>query len=323
MDDELAAFDAELKALESSAAAPAPAGPRAPKVISAAPVRSAPPQPPTITGAGGAKLPPSQWASIEQITSAMRSEGLPIPSTAVPEVEKPKAPEAFISSETFSGARPGYIFKAGAKGLGYYLDAPAPEPNAYYSLASTAMTSAAPAAAVASAASSSTGAPSGSSGKATERNITRTVAGQTWKDPTLEEWPEDDFRVFIGDLGNEVNDDVLSHAFQKYPSFQKSRVVRDGRSGKSKGYGFVSFKDPWDMTKALREMQGKYVGNRPIKVRKSTVQERMVTEAHQPLQFNHALGVVDKSLKRRLEKGGAMHSTPKWVEKKKKKHMPW
>jgi len=99
--------------------------------------------------------------------------------------------------------------------------------------------------------------------------------------------------------------------------------VRDGRSGKSKGYGFVSFKDPWDMTKALREMQGKYVGNRPIKVRKSTVQERMVTEAHQPLQFNHALGVVDKSLKRRLEKGGAMHSTPKWVEKKKKKHMPW
>ena len=28
--------------------------------------------------------------------------------------------------------------------------------------------------------------------------------------------------------------------------------------------------DPWDMTKALREMQGKYIGNRPVKVRRST-----------------------------------------------------
>jgi len=77
------------------------------------------------------------------------------------------------------------------------------------------------------------------------------------------------------------------------------------------------------MTKALREMQGKYVGNRPIKVRKSTAQERTVTETNQPLQFNHALGVVDKAFKRKLEKGGAIHSAPTWGNKKKKKNMPW
>jgi hypothetical protein len=34
----------------------------------------------------------------------------------------------------------------------------------------------------------------------------------------------DDFRLFCGDLGNEVNDDVLAEAFSKYPSFNMARV---------------------------------------------------------------------------------------------------
>ena len=52
----------------------------------------------------------------------------------------------------------------------------------------------------------------------------------------------DDFRVFCGDLGNEVTDDTLARAFNKYPSFLKAKVVRDKRSMKTKGFGFVSFK---------------------------------------------------------------------------------
>jgi hypothetical protein len=46
----------------------------------------------------------------------------------------------------------------------------------------------------------------------------------------------------------------------------QARVIKNRLTHKSMGYGFVSFKDPWDMTKALREMQGKYIGNRPVKV---------------------------------------------------------
>lgn len=40
----------------------------------------------------------------------------------------------------------------------------------------------------------------------------------------------------------------------------KARVVRDKRTNKTKGYGFVSFKDPADFTKAMKEMNGKYKG---------------------------------------------------------------
>ena len=55
-------------------------------------------------------------------------------------------------------------------------------------------------------------------------------------------------------MGNEVNDDVLANAFRKYPSFSKARVVRDKKTLKSKGFGFVSLLHVDDYIKAMREM---------------------------------------------------------------------
>lgn len=60
-------------------------------------------------------------------------------------------------------------------------------------------------------------------------------------------------------MGNEVGDEALGRAFQKYPSFLKAKVVRDRRTGKSKGYGFVSFKNSDDFIKAMREMDGNFM----------------------------------------------------------------
>ena len=65
--------------------------------------------------------------------------------------------------------------------------------------------------------------------------VPRAAAGQKWYDATLSEWPENDFRIFVGDMGNEVNDDILTKAFTKYAAFQKAKIVRDKHSNKSKG----------------------------------------------------------------------------------------
>lgn len=67
----------------------------------------------------------------------------------------------------------------------------------------------------------------------------------------------DDFRIFVGDLGKEVTDEVLKMAFSGYGSFKRARVVRDKKTGKTKGYGFVSFGEAADFSKALKEMQGR------------------------------------------------------------------
>jgi hypothetical protein len=109
-----------------------------------------------------------------------------------------------------------------------------------------------------------------------KKKLLRSAGGQYWADETLAEWPESDFRIFVGDLGNECTDEMLARAFGVYPSFQKAHVVVDKHSQKTRGYGFVSFRDPHDYLKAMREMNGKYIGNRPVKLRKSTWNERNV-----------------------------------------------
>merc|ERR1719240_464608 len=126
----------------------------------------------------------------------------------------------------------------------------------------------------------------------------RRAANKIWSDATLDEWPADDARLFCGDLGNEVTDDLLANAFRKYKSFQKAKVIRDKRSGRTRGFGFASFLNPEDMVAALREVSGKYVGNRPIRLKKSTWKDRNIDSeknARVP-QLQFAIEQDDKSI---------------------------
>lgn len=111
-----------------------------------------------------------------------------------------------------------------------------------------------------------------------DKKTVRQAGGSVWEDQSLADWPEDDFRIFCGDLGNDVTDELLTRTFSKFPSFQRAKVIRDKRTNKSKGYGFVSFKEPADFIKAMKEFDGRYVGSRPIKLRKSTWKQRGIEE---------------------------------------------
>mmetsp|Transcript_66781 Transcript_66781/g.188077 ORF Transcript_66781/g.188077 Transcript_66781/m.188077 type:complete len:220 (+) Transcript_66781:78-737(+) len=130
---------------------------------------------------------------------------------------------------------------------------------------------AAQAAAVGAVMSSKTSAPTKTPG-----TVLRKASGKIWRDPTLDDWPKEDYRLFCGDLGNEVTDDLLANAFRKYSSFQKAKVIRDKRTGKTKGYGFVSFSAPEDMVAALRDVNGRYVGNRPVRLKKSNWKDKSI-----------------------------------------------
>lgn len=125
--------------------------------------------------------------------------------------------------------------------------------------------------------------------------VMRKCAGDTWEDPTLADWPEGDYRLFCGNLGNEVSDEVLASAFRKYASFARSRVIRDKRTMKTKGYGFVSFLNANDYLKAFKEMNGKYVGNRPVKLSKSTWMQRSYQKKRND-------GLVGKFIKPKIRK---------------------
>ena len=124
-----------------------------------------------------------------------------------------------------------------------------------------------------------------------KKKVLRVAGGVVWDDETLLDWDVNDFRLFVGDLGNEVSDDALLRAFSAYPSLLKAKVIRDKKTKKTKGFGFVSFKDPKDYLRAMREMNGKYVGNRPIKLRKSSWKDRNINIAKKKEKEKKKLGI--------------------------------
>jgi len=50
-----------------------------------------------------------------------------------------------------------------------------------------------------------------------------------------------------------VTDNHLEIVFSKYQSFQKAKVIRERINGKSKGYGFISFKTSKDYIEAMKK----------------------------------------------------------------------
>ena len=97
----------------------------------------------------------------------------------------------------------------------------------------------------------------------------RRANGETWVDPTLNDWNASDFRLFVGNLGREVTTEVLTNQFRRYASFTKAKVIENKLYKGSQGYGFVAFSDPLEGIKAMKEMNGKLCGNRPMKIQKS------------------------------------------------------
>lgn len=73
------------------------------------------------------------------------------------------------------------------------------------------------------------------------------------------------FHIFVGDLSNEVNDEVLYQAFSAFGSISEARVMWDMKTGRSRGYGFVAFRDRDHAEKALSSMDGEWLGSRAIR----------------------------------------------------------
>ena len=107
--------------------------------------------------------------------------------------------------------------------------------------------------------------------------VVRKGGGQVWEDNTLLEWDPTQFRIMVGNLAGEVTDDSLAKAFAQY-GVSKARVIRDKRTTKSKGFGFVSFTDGELGFKAAREMVGKYIGSHPVTIQRSKTDLKPVVQ---------------------------------------------
>jgi hypothetical protein len=77
----------------------------------------------------------------------------------------------------------------------------------------------------------------------------------------------DIYKLFVGNLGMEARDDALQKVFKDYPSVTAVQVLMEpGNKEKCRGYGFVTFTDPFEMLRAMREKNGKLCGARPMQI---------------------------------------------------------
>ncbi|BBH08188.1 RNA-binding family protein with RRM/RBD/RNP motifs [Prunus dulcis] len=73
------------------------------------------------------------------------------------------------------------------------------------------------------------------------------------------------FNIFVGDLSPEVTDATLFACFSVYSSCSDARVMWDQKTGRSRGFGFVSFRSQQDAQSAINDLNGKWLGSRQIR----------------------------------------------------------
>ncbi|CAN1136278.1 Oligouridylate-binding protein 1 [Linum perenne] len=62
------------------------------------------------------------------------------------------------------------------------------------------------------------------------------------------------YNIFVGDLSPEITDATLYACFSSYPTCSDARVMWDQKTGRSRGFGFVSFRSQQDAQSAINDL---------------------------------------------------------------------
>ncbi|MCE5301815.1 MAG: RNA-binding protein [Planctomycetaceae bacterium] len=73
-------------------------------------------------------------------------------------------------------------------------------------------------------------------------------------------------KLFVGGLSWGTTDDGLHGAFSQFGEIVEAKVITDRETGRSRGFGFVTFTADDSAAKAIAEMDGTELDGRTIKV---------------------------------------------------------
>ncbi|XP_052189346.1 28 kDa ribonucleoprotein, chloroplastic-like [Diospyros lotus] len=79
-------------------------------------------------------------------------------------------------------------------------------------------------------------------------------------------YPETEYKLFVGNLAWSVTSESLTQAFQEYGNVVGARVLYDGETGRSRGYGFVCYLTKSEMDAALESLNGVELEGRAMRV---------------------------------------------------------
>jgi hypothetical protein len=73
-------------------------------------------------------------------------------------------------------------------------------------------------------------------------------------------------KLFVGSLSWDTTDRSLHDAFGQFGEIEEAKIITDRDTGRSRGFGFVTFVRDEDAVKAIAEMNGKSLDGRAIVV---------------------------------------------------------
>jgi len=73
-------------------------------------------------------------------------------------------------------------------------------------------------------------------------------------------------KIFVGGLNRDTKDQGLQDAFAHFGDITEAKVIQDRDSGRSRGFGFVTFDAEDAVQKAITEMNGTELDGNTIKV---------------------------------------------------------
>ena len=81
-------------------------------------------------------------------------------------------------------------------------------------------------------------------------------------------------RLFVGGLAWATDDDGLRRAFESFGEVTDAKVITDRDSGRSRGFGFVTFAEEASAQTAINEMHESELDGRTIKVSEARERSR-------------------------------------------------
>ena len=81
-------------------------------------------------------------------------------------------------------------------------------------------------------------------------------------------------KLFVGSLSWGVNDDSLRDAFSVHGPISEAVVISDRDTGRSRGFGFVTFEEDEAADKAVAALNGTELDGRTIRVDVAQAKER-------------------------------------------------
>jgi len=79
--------------------------------------------------------------------------------------------------------------------------------------------------------------------------------------------------IYVSNLGYSFQDEDLSKLFGEYGNVSSAKVITDKFTNRSKGFGFVEMSDKQAAETAIRELDGRMVDGRSVKVSEARPRE--------------------------------------------------